>query len=56
MKYGLPQSQFRAFCLETQMEPNFTHTNGTYLKAGEHYRCHTVYRLENKKDSPEPRW
>ena len=56
MKYGLPQSQFRAFCLETQMEPNFTHTNGTYLKAGEHYRCHTVYRLENKKDSPESRW
>lgn len=56
MKYGLPQTPYRAFCLETQMEPDFTHTNGSYLPAGEHYRCATIYRLELKKDIEVPRW
>lgn len=46
MKYGLPQTPYRAFCLETQMEPDFTHIDGTYLPAGEHYKCKTIYRLE----------
>ena len=46
MKYGLPQTPYRAFCLETQMEPDFTHIEKTWLPAGEHYRCETIYRLE----------
>ncbi|MBP5230227.1 MAG: galactose mutarotase [Clostridia bacterium] len=56
MKYGLPQTPYRAFCLETQMEPDFTHVDGTYLRAGEHYRCETVYRLEPLPEESGPRW
>ncbi len=48
MKYGLPQVHHRAFCVETQLEPNSVNFDGTYLKAGETFRTKTIYRFSKK--------
>ena len=47
MKYGLPQVHHRAFCVETQQEPNAVNFDGTYLKAGEVFRSRTIFRLSD---------
>lgn len=47
MKYGLPQIRHRAFCVETQFEPNSVNFDGKYLKAGEKYESTTIFRLSD---------
>lgn len=46
MKYGLEQIQYRAFCVETQLEPNSFNFEKTWLKAGETYHSRTIFRWE----------
>jgi galactose mutarotase-like enzyme len=47
MKYGLPQVHHRAFCVETQAEPNAVNFDGNYLKAGEVFNSRTIFRLSD---------
>ena len=47
MKYGLPQVHHRAFCVETQAEPNAVNFDGKYLKAGEVFNSRTIFRLSD---------
>lgn len=50
MKYGLPQIRNRAFCVETQFEPNAVNFDGKYLNAGEKFESTTIFRLLPAKE------
>lgn len=45
MKYGFAQQKHRAFCIETQREPNEVNFDGMILRAGMHFRTETRFRL-----------
>lgn len=45
MKGGMPQILHRAFCLETQEEPNAVNFGAPYLRAGEPYEAATTFRF-----------
>ncbi len=45
MKYGAAQIRHRAFCIETQLEPNSMNFDGNILRMGEHYEATTIFRL-----------
>lgn len=45
MKYGAKQRKNRAFCIETQKEPEAVNFAGDFLKAGEIFRTNTWFRL-----------
>lgn len=45
MKNGARQIRHRAFCLETQEEPNAVNFGAAYLRAGEPYEATTTFRF-----------
>lgn len=45
MKNGARQIRHRAFCLETQEEPNGVNFGASYLRAGEPYEAATTFRF-----------